>query len=142
MKTNEVVAQVAGEYAERVERCLDLVVRQTVCSARLQGSVEGLLKPDNSPVTVIDLLHQSQLQQLLADGFAEDGLICEEPRSLQEEVLEDSDAAIATFNPRKANPGITGDIDSFKQQNNSTESICSSALNEHNIFVAKRRQFF
>ena len=90
MRSDEILGKVRGGFQERIARCLDLVYLQAVHSARLQGQVEGLLKPDSSPVTVIDLLHQSQVQQMLAVAFPEDGLICEEPRSLQEQVLEDA----------------------------------------------------
>ena len=90
MRSDEIVGSAAGEHQGRIDRCLDLVYVQAVHSARLQGQGEGLLKPDNSPVTVIDLLHQSQVQEMLATAFPEDGLICEEPPSLQEEVLADA----------------------------------------------------
>ena len=89
MRIEEMVGEL-GANADRVRRCLDLVYLQARHSARLQGTVAEILKPDSSPVTVIDLLHQSQLQQMLASNFEQDGLICEEPRSLQEEVMDEA----------------------------------------------------
>ncbi len=74
----------------RIEPALSLVYAQAVASAELQGRVEELRKADQSPVTVVDLLHQMQFQSMLAGSFAEDGLISEEPRSLQEAIFEEA----------------------------------------------------
>ena len=90
MRLEEILGPLEEEHADRVRRSLALLHRQAVCSARLQGRVDTLTKQDNSPVTVIDLLHQAQVQQLISVHFPPDGLICEEPRSLQEEVLEEA----------------------------------------------------
>ncbi len=87
MKLSEILAELPVTEAPRVASALALMRRQALASARLQGRVEALLKEDSSPVTVVDLLHQTQVQQLLRREFPVDALLCEEPRSLQERVL-------------------------------------------------------
>ena len=90
MRSDEVVANLAVDQRDRVQRMLTLLHRQAVYSVQMQGRVESRQKEDGSPVTVVDLLHQSQVQELLATHFPRDGLLCEEPRSLQEAVLEEA----------------------------------------------------
>jgi 3'-phosphoadenosine 5'-phosphosulfate (PAPS) 3'-phosphatase len=46
--------------------------------------VGALIKADSSPVTVVDLLHQTQMQEMLHLQFPGDALLSEEPRNLQE----------------------------------------------------------
>ena len=87
MKLEEITVDWPAADRDRVTAAVDLLERQMVGSAALQGEVETLRKADDSPVTVVDLLHQTQVQQLLAGSFSADGLVCEEPRSLQEQVL-------------------------------------------------------
>jgi len=84
MHLNEILIAVDGEDRERVEAVLALLRRQALGAARLQGRVAELRKLDESPVTVVDLLHQTQFQQLLRRQFPNDALLCEEPRHLQE----------------------------------------------------------
>lgn len=86
----EVCAELDVADRSRIEPALDLMYGQAVASIELQGRVEELRKADQSPVTVVDLLHQMQCQAMLAQAFPEDGLICEEPRSLQEQVFEEA----------------------------------------------------
>ncbi|MDX1384425.1 MAG: inositol monophosphatase family protein [Thermoanaerobaculia bacterium] len=88
MRLEDIVSDWPAEDARRVREAVGLVERQVVGAAALQGEVETLRKADDSPVTVVDLLHQSQVQQLLSARFPGDGLVCEEPRSLQEEVFD------------------------------------------------------
>jgi len=90
MQLSSILGGLEEDHRRRIQESLALLNLQAVHSAGLQGKVGSLLKEDNSPVTVIDLLHQSQLQGLLASRFAGDALICEEPRSLQEQVLEEA----------------------------------------------------
>lgn len=68
----------------RLTAAVTLLWRQAIGSAQLQGRVRELVKADRSPVTVVDLLHQTQVQQLLRREFPGDALLCEEPRNLQE----------------------------------------------------------
>ncbi|HVR29311.1 MAG TPA: inositol monophosphatase family protein [Thermoanaerobaculia bacterium] len=84
MLLNGSLCDLAAEDGDRIEAALTLLRRQAVGAARLQGRVAELRKVDESPVTVVDLLHQTQLQQLLRREFPDDALLCEEPRSLQE----------------------------------------------------------
>lgn len=81
---------VAEPIARRIEAVLALMNRQALGSVRLRENVKTIIKADSSPVTLADLLHQSQLQRLLAESFPDDGLICEEPRSLQEQVVAEA----------------------------------------------------
>jgi len=67
-----------------VTAALDLFWRQALGAGRVQGQVAALIKADASPVTVVDLLHQTQVQQMLQREFAGDALLSEEPRNLQE----------------------------------------------------------
>ena len=90
MRLSSIVCGLEEAHQRRIGESLALLNLQAFHSARLQGTVGSLLKEDNSPVTVIDLLHQSQLQGLLSSQFSGDALICEEPRSLQEQVLEEA----------------------------------------------------
>ena len=84
MNLSEILAGLDRDERDRVEAALSLLERQAVGAARLQGSVAELRKLDESPVTVVDLLHQTQFQQLVRREFAGDALLCEEPRNLQE----------------------------------------------------------
>jgi 3'-phosphoadenosine 5'-phosphosulfate (PAPS) 3'-phosphatase len=84
MGATDRIVGLAAEDRARIGAALDLLWRQAIGSAGLQGRVAALRKADESPVTVVDLLHQTQLQQLLRRRFAGDGLLCEEPRNLQE----------------------------------------------------------
>jgi 3'-phosphoadenosine 5'-phosphosulfate (PAPS) 3'-phosphatase len=84
MRLSELTAVLAVEERSRLEAALALLGRQAIGSAQLQGRVGELLKADDSPVTVVDLLHQTQVQQLLRHQFPGDALLCEEPRNLQE----------------------------------------------------------
>jgi 3'-phosphoadenosine 5'-phosphosulfate (PAPS) 3'-phosphatase len=81
---SELMAGLDAAERDRLEAAIALFWRQAIGSARLQGSVGELLKADQSPVTVVDLLHQTQVQQLLRREFPADALLCEEPRNLQE----------------------------------------------------------
>jgi 3'-phosphoadenosine 5'-phosphosulfate (PAPS) 3'-phosphatase len=84
MRLSELLPRFDREDRERIEPVLRLLARQSIGAARLQGRVAELRKVDESPVTVVDLLHQTQFQQLLRREFGDDGLLCEEPRALQE----------------------------------------------------------
>jgi 3'-phosphoadenosine 5'-phosphosulfate (PAPS) 3'-phosphatase len=78
--------------AARIGAALALMNKQALGSERYREDVACWTKEDKSPVTIADLLHQSQVQQLLHDSFASDGLICEEPRSMQEKVITEAAA--------------------------------------------------
>ncbi len=84
MKTTELMGGLEPQIRLRVEAALDLFWRQAIGAAKVQGQVAALVKADASPVTVVDLLHQTQVQQVLQREFAGDALLCEEPRNLQE----------------------------------------------------------
>jgi 3'-phosphoadenosine 5'-phosphosulfate (PAPS) 3'-phosphatase len=84
MRTADILAALPAELRPRVAAALDLFWRQAIGSSRVQGQVEALIKADSSPVTVVDLLHQTQMQELLRRDFPEDALLSEEPRNLQE----------------------------------------------------------
>jgi 3'(2'), 5'-bisphosphate nucleotidase len=91
MKTqNEILQSIDPEISTRIHAILRLFRQQARGAELLRKGVKTYLKPDSSPVTVADLLHQSQLQAMISERFPGDGLICEEPRSLQEEALEDT----------------------------------------------------
>ena len=84
MKTSDLVASLDPELRPRLAAAIDLFWRQALGAARVQGRVGALIKADSSPVTVVDLLHQTQVQQLLRREFPSDALLSEEPRNLQE----------------------------------------------------------
>jgi 3'-phosphoadenosine 5'-phosphosulfate (PAPS) 3'-phosphatase len=90
MSLRELTGGLAPAERSRLEAALALLWRQAIGSARLQGRVGELLKADASPVTVVDLLHQTQVQQLLRREFPGDALLCEEPRNLQERHAEEA----------------------------------------------------
>ena len=84
MKTPDLLASLDSDLRPRLAAALDLFWRQALGAARVQGRVEALIKADSSPVTVVDLLHQTQVQQVLRREFPTDALLSEEPRNLQE----------------------------------------------------------
>ena len=84
MKTRELIAALEPQVRGRVTAALDLFWRQALGAGRVQGQVAALVKADSSPVTVVDLLHQTQVQQMLQREFPGDALLSEEPRNLQE----------------------------------------------------------
>jgi 3'(2'), 5'-bisphosphate nucleotidase len=84
MHLRELGLELDAEEHRRIEGALALIWRQALGAAQLQGRVAELRKVDASPVTVVDLLHQTQFQELLRRDFAGDALLCEEPRHLQE----------------------------------------------------------
>lgn len=93
MTLNEILPDLETPLKERIESALDLMRLQAVGSERFREGVQVWTKSDRSPVTVADLLHQSQLQHWIAERFPGDALICEEPRTLQEQVVEQAAAA-------------------------------------------------
>lgn len=88
LELTDILAGLPAEERRRIPAVLDLLDRQACVSARLQGRVETLRKADDSPVTIVDLLHQTQMQQLVARRFPGDGMLGEEPRALQRRLLE------------------------------------------------------
>ena len=84
MKTAELLGDLESPLRSRVAAALDLFWRQAIGSSRVQGQVAALVKADSSPVTVVDLLHQTQMQAMLRREFPGDALLSEEPRNLQE----------------------------------------------------------
>lgn len=86
----DILAGLAEEDRGRIGRALALMNVQAVGSEKYREDVKSWTKEDKSPVTIADLLHQSQVQQMLKDHFAGDGLICEEPRAMQEQVIEEA----------------------------------------------------
>lgn len=87
MKLSAILAPLDAADRDRAAAAIRLLMRQARGSERYREHVQSWTKDDKSPVTIADLLHQSQVQQLIADRFAGDGLICEEPRSMQEQVV-------------------------------------------------------
>jgi len=87
--------------ARRVLEAVKLLNRLSLGSEHLRRNLAELggarTKEDRSPVTVADLLHQGLVQQWIARLFPGDGLICEEPRSLQEAVMHEAQAAADRF---------------------------------------------
>jgi 3'(2'), 5'-bisphosphate nucleotidase len=82
---------------DRITHTLELMACQAVGCEAFRDQVETIIKPDQSPVTVADLLHQAQFQQLMANRFPNDALISEEPRSLQEQVIDTAVTASRKF---------------------------------------------
>jgi len=87
---HQVLAQLPARDAKRIENAVRLINRQAIGSERYRTHVESWSKDDKSPVTVADLLHQTQVQQMIAGHFPTDGLISEEPRDMQEKVLDEA----------------------------------------------------
>jgi len=87
MKLSAILAPLDAADRDRAAAAIRLLMRQARGSELYREHVQSWTKDDKSPVTIADLLHQSQVQQLIADRFAGDGLICEEPRSMQEQVV-------------------------------------------------------
>ncbi len=83
----EILAGLPADLLERAGQSLSLLRRQGLGCERLRAKVDRLEKADTSPVTLADLLHQTQLQQMLAAVYPDDGLIAEEPRDLQQRVI-------------------------------------------------------
>ncbi len=106
MKLAEILTEFDSETAERVEAAVRLISLQALGSEKYRRHVQSWTKDDKSPVTVADLLHQSQVQQMLADRFPADGLISEEPRSMQEQVVEEASAVSREFYHQELRPEI------------------------------------
>ncbi len=92
MELNEILKTVGKEHQSRIAEALRLMAIQARGSERLRAEATTWIKEDSTPVTIADLLHQSQVQQMIASNFAGDGLVCEEPRSMQEQVAEEAAA--------------------------------------------------
>ena len=106
MKTADVLASLDSEVRPRLAAALDLFWRQALGSARVQGRVEALIKADSSPVTVVDLLHQTQVQQVLRREFPTDALLSEEPRNLQERHAAEAAEISRTVYGMEVDPAI------------------------------------
>jgi 3'-phosphoadenosine 5'-phosphosulfate (PAPS) 3'-phosphatase len=106
MKTAEVVVGLEPELRRRLVAGIDLFWRQAIGAGRVQGQVEALIKADASPVTVVDLLHQTQLQQLLLRDFPDDALLSEEPRNLQERHAVEAAEVSRRFYGMEVDPAI------------------------------------
>ena len=91
------VKSLPESHRNRITCALELMACQAVGSEAFRGQVETIIKPDQSPVTVADLLHQAQFQQLLKNNFPGDALISEEPRELQEQVIDTAAMASRQF---------------------------------------------
>jgi 3'-phosphoadenosine 5'-phosphosulfate (PAPS) 3'-phosphatase len=87
-----VPAFAGDEHQRRIAAALRLMALQARGSERLRAEATAWIKEDRTPVTIADLLHQAQVQQMIAANFAGDGLVCEEPRSMQEETAEEAAA--------------------------------------------------
>ncbi len=112
MNLADIVSAFDPQTARRIESAIGLIARQAVGSERYRQHVESWTKDDKSPVTVADLLHQSQVQQMLADEFPGDGLISEEPRSMQEQVVEQASRVSREFYGQELRPEIADVPDS------------------------------
>lgn len=87
---SRILKEIPEEAASRLKASLELVQKQAVGAESYRQKAKIWTKEDNSPVSISDLLHQTQLQDMLAHDFPEDGLIAEEPRDLQEEAFSDA----------------------------------------------------
>ncbi len=85
---DDILADLPEALADRARQGLSLLRRQAIGCERMRTHAEAIIKADATPVTVADLLHQTQLGQMLEGDYPEDGLIGEEPRELQESVIE------------------------------------------------------
>ncbi len=103
---NSLIADLPADEQDRITRALALMNRQAIGSERYREDVQCWKKEDKSPVTIADLLHQSQVQQLLADHFPDDGLVCEEPRSMQEQVVEEAAKVSARYYGVEVRPEV------------------------------------
>lgn len=97
MKLSAILASFDAAERDRARAAVRLLMRQARGSERYREHVQSWTKDDKSPVTVADLLHQSQVQQTIADRFAGDGLVCEEPRAMQEQVVHQAADASEKF---------------------------------------------
>lgn len=86
-RLGDIIHSLDTAMRDRVVCALELIASQSLGAEAFRSSVEHWIKEDESPVTVADVLHQSQLQQLLAWRFGEDGLISEESAEDQERVF-------------------------------------------------------
>ena len=102
----QIVTQFPAEDARRITHALALMNVQAIGSEKYREDVKSWTKEDKSPVTVADLLHQSQVQQMLADHFRGDGLVCEEPRAMQEQVIEEAAQVSGKYYGSKLRPEI------------------------------------
>ena len=93
----EILEDLDPALSGRIVKALDLLRVQARGAERLREGVRTIIKADRSPVTIADLLHQSQLQHMLAREFPADGLISEEPHALQVQVIEEAARASAEF---------------------------------------------
>lgn len=82
-----------GSERDRIARALELMNLQAAGSEKYREDVQVWTKDDRSPVTVADLLHQSQFQHMIRDHFPGDGLVAEESPAMQEQTLAEATEA-------------------------------------------------
>ncbi|MGF1572842.1 MAG: inositol monophosphatase family protein [Sumerlaeia bacterium] len=107
VELESILKNVEPEIARRVREALALMRKQAIGAEAYRQNAKVWTKEDDSPVTVADLLHQCQLQQLLRTSFPEDGLISEEPRSMLLETFEEASAISAEFYGVHMNPELS-----------------------------------
>jgi 3'(2'), 5'-bisphosphate nucleotidase len=96
-KLQEIIEGLSVAYRDRVRMALRLLHQQAAGSEKFRTQARTILKEDESPVTVADLVHQAQWQHLLDQYFQNDGFIAEEPRSLQDETIREAARASHEF---------------------------------------------
>lgn len=107
VELERILENVDPEIASRVRKALALMRKQAIGAEAYRQNAKVWTKQDDSPVTVADLLHQCQLQQLLKTEFPTDGLISEEPRSMLVETFQEASAISAEFYGVKMNPELS-----------------------------------
>lgn len=103
---NTILQPLVAAERDRIAAAMKLLNLQALGSERYREEARCWTKEDKSPVSVADLLHQSQVQQLLHDRFPGDGLVSEEPRAMQEKVVEEASAVSARFYGSALRPSI------------------------------------
>jgi len=93
---------------ERDRSAVELLHGQILGSERLRGEVAAYVKGDRSPVTLVDLLHQTQAQQMIAARFPGDGFIAEESPALQAAVLAETAALAERYYEAKLESELPG----------------------------------
>ncbi|MDX1971153.1 MAG: inositol monophosphatase family protein [Candidatus Sumerlaeia bacterium] len=94
---NDVLDSVEPAITERIKAALALMRTQAVGAEAYRQNAKVWTKEDNSPVSIADLLHQTQLQELLSTQFPEDGLISEESPEFMEQTFQEASAVSRQF---------------------------------------------
>ncbi|OPZ14987.1 MAG: 3'(2'),5'-bisphosphate nucleotidase CysQ [candidate division BRC1 bacterium ADurb.BinA364] len=100
----EILANADPAIRRRAAAALAMMNDQAIGCEAFRIEARAIVKQDSSPVTIADLLHQAQLQQMLAECFPADGLIAEEPRDLQEQTIAEAVAVSRRHYPAPIRP--------------------------------------